>query len=94
MLAEVDIDKNGTIEFDEFLVLMAQKMRNSVDPDEEIKEAFKVFDKNGDGLGSLYFHLSPTIGYISHSELKQVMKALGENLTDDQVSDMMKQVLL
>ena len=37
---------NGTIDFPEFLGMMARKMKNS-DSEEEIKEAFRVFDKDG-----------------------------------------------
>lgn len=49
MIAEVDADKNGTIDFPEFLSLMARKMKDS-DSEEELREAFKVFDKDGNGF--------------------------------------------
>jgi Ca2+-binding EF-hand superfamily protein len=77
MLNEVDIDKNGTIDFDEFVALMGQKFQNR-DTEEELQLAFKVFDKNNDG-------------FISHSELKQMMHNLGENLTDDQIAEMIRE---
>ena len=38
-------DKNGTIELDEFLTMMATRVKMN----EKIKEVFKVFDKNSDG---------------------------------------------
>ncbi len=41
MINEVDADGNGTIDFTEFLTMMARKMRDT-DSEEEIKEAFKV----------------------------------------------------
>ena len=63
MINEVDADGNGTIDFPEFLTMMARKMRDS-DSEAEIKEAFKVFDKDGNG-------------YISAAELRQVMTSLG-----------------
>jgi|ERR1700722_5508391 len=63
MINEVDADGNGTIDFPEFLTMMARKMRD-VDSEEEIKEAFKVFDKDGNG-------------YISAAELRHVMTNLG-----------------
>ena len=44
MINEVDEDGNGTIEFDEFLVMMAKKVKENESSD-DIKEAFKVFDK-------------------------------------------------
>lgn len=77
MMREVDADGNGEIDFDEFVTMMSQKMQ-SQDKDEEIKEAFKVFDRDGDGK-------------ISKHELYLVMKALGENLTEDEVEEMIKE---
>ncbi|KAH6874244.1 calmodulin [Coprinopsis sp. MPI-PUGE-AT-0042] len=68
MINEVDADGNGTIDFPEFLTMMARKMRDT-DSEEEIKEAFKVFDKDGNG-------------YISAAELRHVMTNLGEKLSD------------
>ncbi|GFS05793.1 calmodulin [Elysia marginata] len=44
MINEVDVDGNGTIDFAEFLTMMSRK-RSDTDEDEEIREAFRVFDK-------------------------------------------------
>lgn len=38
------ISGNGTIDFPEFLTMMARKMKDT-DSEEEIREAFRVFDK-------------------------------------------------
>lgn len=38
----------GTIDFPEFLTLMAKKMKEA-DTEEELIEAFKVFDRDGNG---------------------------------------------
>ena len=62
MINEVDEDGNGTIEFDEFLVMMAKKIKENENSD-DIKEAFKVFDRDGDG-------------YISAEELGQVISII------------------
>ncbi|KAL4386763.1 hypothetical protein GQ457_09G019540 [Hibiscus cannabinus] len=48
MLTEVDADGNGAIEFAEFLNFMAKKMKET-DAEEELKEAFKVFDNDQNG---------------------------------------------
>lgn len=40
----VPFSGNGTIDFPEFLTMMARKMKDT-DSEEEIREAFRVFDK-------------------------------------------------
>ncbi|XP_042400121.1 calmodulin-like isoform X1 [Zingiber officinale] len=77
MISEVDADGSGAIEFEEFLNLMVRKMKES-DSEEELKEAFKVFDKDQNG-------------FISKNELKNVMMSLGEKLTDEEVDQMIKE---
>ncbi|XP_072376559.1 calmodulin-alpha-like isoform X2 [Diabrotica undecimpunctata] len=77
MVNEVDQDGNGTIEFNEFLQMMSKKMKDA-DGEEELKEAFRVFDKNNDGL-------------ISSNELRHVMTSLGERLSEEEVNDMIKE---
>ena len=46
MINEVDADGNGTIDFPEFLSLMTRKIKDT-DTEEELREAFKVFDRDG-----------------------------------------------
>ncbi|XKL65671.1 hypothetical protein PGB90_009091 [Kerria lacca] len=74
MVNEVDQDGNGTIEFKEFLEMMSKKLK-STDKDHELHEAFRIFDRNGDG-------------FITADELKHVMINLGENITDEEIADM------
>lgn len=77
MINEVDADGSGTIDFAEFLTLMARKMR-AQDAKSEILEAFKVFDKDGSGK-------------ISADELRSIMTDLGEKLSDDEVAEMIRE---
>jgi len=67
---------SGTVDFSEFLAMMARKMRDT-DSEEEIREAFRVFDKDGNG-------------FISAAELRRVMTNLGEKLSDDEVDEMIR----
>jgi calmodulin len=76
MIKEVDDNKNGNIDFEEFLALMSSKMRDN-DSEEEMMEAFKVFDKDGNG-------------YVGKNDFKQVMEVLGEALTPEEIEEIMK----
>lgn len=56
---------------------MARKMKDT-DSEEEIREAFKVFDRDNNG-------------FISSAELRHVMTSIGEKLTDDEVDEMIRE---
>jgi calmodulin len=77
MIKEVDSNDNGSIDFNEFLTLMVNKMKDN-DSEEEMQEAFRVFDKEGSG-------------YINKKSLREVMTHLGENLTNEEVDDIMRE---
>eukprot|EP00092_Neocalanus_flemingeri_P003873 GFUD01004170.1.p1 GENE.GFUD01004170.1~~GFUD01004170.1.p1 ORF type:complete len:153 (-),score=52.09 GFUD01004170.1:118-576(-) len=77
MINVVDIDENGTIEFVEFLSMMARKMREP-DRDEGLQATFRVFDKDGNG-------------FISPAELRHVMTNLGVKLTNEEVDEMISE---
>jgi calmodulin len=49
MINGVDQDGSGKIEFKEFLELFAKKMKDP-DTEEDLIEAFKIFDKDGNGV--------------------------------------------
>jgi hypothetical protein len=44
MINDVDSDGSGSIEFPEFLMMMAKKV-SSLGAEDEIREAFRVFDR-------------------------------------------------
>ena len=56
---------------------MSRKLQDS-DREEEIRQAFNVFDVDSDG-------------FISLEELKKVMISLGENLTTNELNSMIKE---
>ncbi|XP_026864465.1 centrin-2 isoform X2 [Electrophorus electricus] len=74
MIAEVDKDGTGKISFSDFLTIMTQKMAEK-DSKEEILKAFRLFDDD-------------ETGKISFRNLKRVAKELGENLTDEELQEM------
>jgi len=74
MIEEVDIDGNGIIDFDEFVMMMNRRNKET-DAEEEVINAFRVFDDDYDGV-------------ISTSELKQILTNLGDKLTEDEVNAM------
>jgi calmodulin len=71
------IEEANTFFPTEFLTMMARKMKDT-DSEEEIREAFKVFDRDNNG-------------FISAAELRHVMTSIGEKLTDDEVDEMIRE---
>ncbi|CAL1612794.1 unnamed protein product [Knipowitschia caucasica] len=74
MIADVDKEGSGTIDFDDFLSMMSTKMSEK-DSKEEILKAFRLFDDD-------------CTGKISFKNLKRVAKELGENLRDEELQEM------
>lgn len=57
---------------------MMAKQTKECDSEEELREAFRVFDKDGNS-------------FISAAELRHVMTNLGEKLTDEEVNEMIRE---
>ena len=57
---------------------MMSRKNKETDSEAEIKEAFRVFDRDGNG-------------FISAEELRHVMNNLGEKISEDEVDEMMKE---
>lgn len=83
MISSVDDNGDNEIDFEEFLLLMKSKIsyssKNDDDPDKELRDAFKVFDEDGSGA-------------IDAKELQEIMKKLGQNLSDEELNAMMTEV--
>ena len=65
------------IDFNQFMEMMGQKILER-DPLQEIKKAFELFDKDHNGS-------------ISLKDLKAATIELGENLTDDELREMIRE---
>jgi calmodulin len=61
----------------EFATIMAHKVANA-DSEAELRAAFRVFDKDDSGT-------------IDTAELRHLMKSIGEDLTDEQIEEMIRE---
>ncbi|XP_026643075.1 troponin C, skeletal muscle [Microtus ochrogaster] len=79
IIEEVDEDGSGTIDFEEFLVMMVRQMKEDAKgkSEEELAECFRIFDRNADG-------------YIDAEELAEIFRASGEHVTDEEIESLMK----
>ncbi|CAH8626070.1 unnamed protein product [Heterobilharzia americana] len=77
LMNKADMNGDGEMAFDEFVRLLS----NESDTQEEVsatREAFEVFDTDNDG-------------YITASELRQVMNRVGHSCTDLDVQEMLSE---
>jgi centrin-3 len=74
LLEEYDRDGSGSIEFNDFLEIMTEKISQR-DPNEEVAKAFRLFDDDGTGR-------------ISLKNLRRVARELGENMSDEELQAM------
>ncbi|KAK2080813.1 hypothetical protein QBZ16_000667 [Prototheca wickerhamii] len=74
LVADFDKDGSGMIDYEEFLAVMTTKMGER-DSKEEMIKAFRLFDDD-------------ETGKISFKNLKRVAKELGENITDEELQEM------
>merc|ERR1712107_110514 len=74
MINDIDKDGSGTIDFNEFLNMMTARMGDR-DSREEIVKVFRLFDDD-------------ETGKISFKNLKRVAQELGENMTDEELQEM------
>lgn len=84
MLLEIDADGDGNVSFEEFVDILSNmtdvNAESSADQEErELRDAFRVFDKHNRG-------------FITASDLRAVLQCLGEDLDEDEIEDMIKEV--
>jgi len=75
LIMESDLNGDGTIDFKEFINMMRRKSSEQ-DQTEDLREAFRIFDKNRSG-------------YIEAKEIIAVTTTLGEGLTKEELEQFM-----
>ncbi|KAL9970665.1 hypothetical protein ACROYT_G023075 [Oculina patagonica] len=78
MIADLDIDKSGSIEFDEFLEFIIARQGDGRDVHNEIVQGFKMFDTD-------------KTGKISLTNLKQVSRLCGVKLNEQELKEMIQE---
>ena len=78
MIGDVDENEDDKINFEEFLILMHSRLKKA-DIENELNEAFSVFDKNGSGI-------------ITVKEFKRIMSSLGDKICEEEVDEIIQKV--
>ena len=83
MIEKIDINGDGCVDIDEFGELY-QSIMDERDEEEDMKEAFNVFDQNGDGFITVEDCKKMIMkvdvdgdGMVNYKEFKQMMKGGG-----------------
>lgn len=74
MISDLDADGNGTIDFGEWLSLMTKRV-NDKDSRANINKIFALYDDE-------------RTGFISAKNLRRVAQELGENITDEEIDEL------
>lgn len=74
---EMDEDAVGVIKWESFKILFERKVQEDED-ERELRSAFRVLDKNNQGV-------------IDVEDLRWILKSLGDDLTDDEIQDMINE---
>ncbi|GFR41970.1 hypothetical protein Agub_g2770 [Astrephomene gubernaculifera] len=74
IVKDIDPDNRGVVDYKEFEKIMSRDIRE-YDNEQDLKAAWKVFDKAGQG-------------FISTGELRHVLTSVGEKLSPEEISEM------
>ncbi|KAG8231624.1 hypothetical protein J437_LFUL010302 [Ladona fulva] len=81
LIEEVDADKSGRLEFEEFVTLAAKFIveEDAEALEKELREAFRLYDKEGNG-------------YIPTSCLREILRELDDQLTNEELDMMIEEI--
>ncbi|KAG5327254.1 TNNC3 protein, partial [Pseudoatta argentina] len=81
LIDEVDADKSGRLEFDEFVTLAAKFIveEDAEALEKELREAFRLYDKEGNG-------------YIPTTCLREILRELDDQLTKEELDMMIEEI--
>ena len=74
MISDLDANKSGAIDFEEFLDMMTARMSDK-DTREDINKVFRLFDDDN-------------TGQVTLKNLRRVARELGETMTEEELQEM------
>ena len=77
LLSHIGADNSSSVDFNQFLKMMAKRAQDNA-PEQELREAFKLFDKDGHG-------------FVSASEMRHLVTNRGERLTEEEADEFIKE---
>merc|ERR1719247_563140 len=78
LMDEVDADKSGTIDFEEFVNMMSRTNKSNEQMEDEIKTAFLTFDADGSG-------------FITKDELIETLTTMGDPVDEETIVGMIQE---
>ncbi|KAI9531304.1 Troponin C, skeletal muscle [Dissostichus eleginoides] len=92
IIEEVDEDASGTIDFEEFLVMMVQQLKEDQagKSEEELSECFRIFDKGGIMTEPRPHESVPRNGdgFVDREEFGNILHLTGELLVEEDIDEM------
>jgi len=78
IIEEADAEGMGWVDIADFLKIMAKKCKEPIDTEEDIRQAFRVFDKESNG-------------FIPAAEIRQVLTTIGDVLEEEEIDELIRQ---